>query len=54
MHCDGSPKNSPAKDLSEQAVFPSRIFFKLSQYDVSEEIGTGVTTNLFNVLTYIM
>ena len=40
--------------LSGQAVFPSSIFSKLSQYGVSEEIRTGVTTNLFNVLTYIM
>ena len=40
--------------LSVQVVFPSRIFSKLLQYGVSEEIGTGVATNLFNVLTYIM
>ena len=40
--------------LSGQIVFSSRIFSKLSQYGVSEQIGTGVATNLFNVLTYIM
>ena len=40
--------------LSGQVVFSSRIFLKLSQYGISEEIGTGVATNLFNVLTYIM
>ena len=40
--------------LSEQVDFPSRIFSKLSRYGMSEEIGMGVATNLFNVLTYIM
>ena len=40
--------------LSGQVVFSHRIFSKLSQYGVSEEIGTGVATNLFNVLTYIV
>ena len=40
--------------LSGQVVFLDRIFSKISQYGVSEEIGMGVATNLFNVLTYIM
>ena len=40
--------------LSGQVVFSSRITSKFSQYDVSEEIETGVNTNLFNVLTYMM
>ena len=40
--------------LSRQVVFPSKIFSKLSQYGVSEELGTGVATKLFNVLTYII
>ena len=39
---------------SWQVVFPSRIFSKLSQYGVFEELGTGVATKLFDVLTYIM
>ena len=43
-----------ADGLSGQVVFSSRIFSKLSQYGVSKEIGTGVATNLFNVLTYTM
>ena len=42
------------ESLSGQVVFSSRIISKLSQYGVSKEIETGVATNLFNVLTYIM
>ena len=55
MAPDGSPRTLQLKTdrSSGQVVFPSSIFSKLSQYGVSEELGTGFATKLFNVLTYI-